>query len=82
MTETQSLVSTGLGASNFATETPHDRAVEVIVYRNGTEFCRETCDNAQDAAIVAAEWTEHVGVHCEVVDQVRSELDGATTRPV
>lgn len=67
MTETQSLVSARVGATDVATEAPHGRAVEVIVYRNGAEFCRETCDNAEDAAIVAAEWTEHEGVHCEVV---------------
>jgi hypothetical protein len=52
-------------AGEFDVGTP---TLQVNVYEAGRSIARISCESAQEAADVVAEWEEREGVECEVED--------------
>lgn len=49
----------------FGAESP---TIEVIAFHDGREIGRELCDTPEEADLAVEQWTEQLGVTCQVDD--------------
>lgn len=60
------------------TDAGRQPTLEVVAYRDGDELARQFVESEEEAALVAAEWSELEGVHCEVLDIGGRDSDDVT----